>query len=203
MSCPGARVEDEVKAAVGVGADGLVLQGLKTSTITRPEGLLDYCRVPIIAGIPRAREALRERRVLGEVSLISATGTRNGADASKALALGADAVRIDEAALIALGYYNSSSEIAEEGRPNRKIEPGTGIRVAKFINSMTMEIALLARSLGKGDVHSLEYEDLSYGLREWFRGFVRKHMGRPNLSPNTRDGPNSPVIAPQKFRSGC
>jgi len=161
VSCPGARVEDEVKAAVGVGADGLVLQGLKTSTITRPEDLFDYCRVPIIAGIPRAREALRERRVLGEVSLISATGTRNGADAAKALALGADAVRIDEAALIALGYYNSSNEIAEEGRPNRKIEPGTGIRVAKFINSMTMEIALLARSLGKGDVHSLEYEDLS------------------------------------------
>jgi len=36
-----------------------------------------------------------------------------------------------------------------------------GERVAKFINSLTMEVALLARSLGKGDVHSLEYEDLS------------------------------------------
>jgi hypothetical protein len=41
------------------------------------------------------------------------------------------------------------------------VKPESGIRVAKFINSMTMEIALLARSLGKGDVHSLEYEDLS------------------------------------------
>ncbi len=165
VSCPGARVEDEVKAVVSAGADGLVLHGLKTSSpITRPEGLFDYCGVPIIAGIPRAREALRERRLLGEVSLISATGTRNGADASKALALGADAVRIDDAALIALGYYASSSEMAEGGggrRPSRKIRPGAGMRVAKFINSMTMEIALLARSLGKGDVHSLEYEDLS------------------------------------------
>lgn len=158
---PAARVEDEVKAAVRAGADGLVLQGLKTSTVTRPESLLDYCRVPIIAAIPRAREALREKRVLGEVSLISATGTRNGADASKALALGADAVRIDEAALIALGYYNSPNDMATLGRPNQKFRSETGIRVAKFINSMTMEMALLARSLGKGDVHSLEYEDLS------------------------------------------
>lgn len=161
VSFPAARVEDEVKAAVRVGADGLVLQGLKTSIVTEPEGLFDYCRVPIIAAIARAREALREKRVLGEVSLISATGTRNGADASKALALGADAVRIDEAALIALGYYNSPNEMAEGGRSNQKIRPETGIRVAKFINSMTMELALLARSLGKGDVHSLEYEDLS------------------------------------------
>jgi len=45
--------------------------------------------------------------------------------------------------------------------------------------------------------------DHARDLREWFSGFVRKYMGRPNLSPNTRDGPNSPVIAPQKFRSGC
>jgi hypothetical protein len=37
----------------------------------------------------------------------------------------------------------------------------TGERLAKFVNSMTMEMALLARSLGKGDVHSLEFEDLS------------------------------------------
>ncbi len=161
VSFPAARVEDEVKAAIRVGADGLVLQGLKTSTVTEPEGLFDCCRVPTIAAIPRAREALREKKVLGEVSLISATGTRNGADASKALALGADAVRIDEAALIALGHYNSPNEMAEGGWTRQKIRPETGIRVAKFINSMTMEIALLARSLGKGDVHSLEYEDLS------------------------------------------
>ena len=34
-------------------------------------------------------------------------------------------------------------------------------RVANFINSMTMEMALLARSLGKSDVHSLEPEDMA------------------------------------------
>jgi hypothetical protein len=161
VSLPTARVEDEVKAAVRAGADGLVLHGLKTWTVTQPEGLFDYCRVPTIAAIPRAREALRENKVLGEVVLISATGIRNGADASKALALGADAVRIDEAALIGLGYYKSPDELTDGGYSTQKIKPETGIKVAKFINSMTMEIALLARSLGKGDVHSLEYEDLS------------------------------------------
>ena len=44
----------------------------------------------------------------------------------------------------------------------KRLDPDEGAeRVANFINSMTMEMALLTRSLGKGDVHSLEPEDLA------------------------------------------
>jgi CheY-like chemotaxis protein len=160
VGLPAGRVENDVKAAVAAGADGIVLEGLKISTVKESEELLNYCRLPMMAAIPRAREALREIGALGEVNIVAATGIRNGADASKALALGADAVRIDESALIALGYSRSPGE-DEEDNQARRVKPGDGMRVAKFINSMTMEIALLARSLGKGDVHSLEYEDLS------------------------------------------
>ena len=43
----------------------------------------------------------------------------------------------------------------------KRLDPDEGAeRVANFLNSMTMEMALLTRSLGKGDVHSLEPEDL-------------------------------------------
>ena len=43
-----------------------------------------------------------------------------------------------------------------------RLDPDEGAeRVANFINSMTMEMALLTRSLGKSDVHSLEPEDLA------------------------------------------
>jgi dihydroorotate dehydrogenase len=160
------RVEDAVRAVVRARADGIVLEGLNTTRIGAPDALTNYFRLPTIAAIPRAREALRESKVLGEVSLMVMTAIRNGADAAKALALGADAVSIDDSALVAAGYYTASEQIlagtASEASRKRKVNyDKAGERVAKFINSITMEMALLARSLGKGDVHSLEYEDLS------------------------------------------
>jgi glutamate synthase domain-containing protein 2 len=109
-----------------------------------------------------ARKALSEIKLLGKVDIIASTGIRNGADVAKALALGANAVMINESALIALNYppvihgANKSSDYLQKEQFD-----ATGERLAKFINSMTMELALLARSLGKGDVHSLEFEDLS------------------------------------------
>ena len=43
-----------------------------------------------------------------------------------------------------------------------RLDPDEGAdRVANFINSMTMEMTLLTRSLGKSNVHSLEPEDLA------------------------------------------
>ena len=42
-----------------------------------------------------------------------------------------------------------------------RLDPDEGAeRVANFLNSMTMEAALLTRSLGKSDVRSLEPEDM-------------------------------------------
>ena len=165
VSVPAGRLEDEVKAATKVGAAAIVVEGLETKPVSSPAGILNYCRLPLIAAIPRTREILRERGVLGKMSIVAASGIRNGADAAKALALGADAVRIDDSALVALGYYRTLDELLDAAQATRtgtaKVAKGSGIRVAKFINSMVMEIALFARSMGKGDVHSLEYEDLS------------------------------------------
>ncbi len=175
VGIPAGQISDDVRAAAKAGADGIVLEALKSTIGLSPESVLNYCRMPIAPAIARAREALRENKLLGEVNLIAATGIRNGADAAKALALGADSVVINESALIALNYLTpihheltfSPEELIKgkeiQGKElNREPRPDvTGERLAKFMNSMTMEIALLARSLGKGDVHSLEHEDLS------------------------------------------
>jgi glutamate synthase domain-containing protein 2 len=110
------------------------------------------------AAITLAREALRENKSLGEVSLIAGNGIVSGADAAKALALGADAVAIQETALMALSTSTGPARGAR--RSNLGADKG-GERIANYINSMIMEVALLARSLGKGDVHSLEFEDLA------------------------------------------
>ena len=182
------RVADDVKLAAKAGADAIVVDSMVAGTGASAEVLLDHSGIPTVPAIVLAREALRELGLYGEVSLIASGGVRSGADAAKALALGADAVAIGIAALLAL---NCNKEIPgtdfmkEIGVPagycrhchtgkcpvgittqdpelTKRLNPDEGAeRVANFINSMTMEIALLTRSLGKGDVHSLEPEDLA------------------------------------------
>ena len=182
------RVDDDVKLAAKAGADAVVIDSMVAGTGASAEVLLDHSGIPTVPAIVMAREALREMGLYGEVSLIASGGIRSGADAAKALALGADAVAIGIAALIAL---NCNKEIegtdfmSEVGVPagychhchtgkcpvgittqnpvlSSRLDPDEGAeRVANFINSMTMEMALLTRSLGKGDVHSLEPEDLA------------------------------------------
>jgi methylamine---glutamate N-methyltransferase subunit C len=158
------RVKDDVKAALQSGADAILLRGLETIPADSPEGALSFSRMPTVAAIPQAREALRESKALGELNIIASGGIITGADAAKALALGADAVSIRESALIAAGYYRSPEDLLG-GITGRDLSSanasGAAERVAKLVNSITMEMALVARSLGKGDLHSLEYEDLA------------------------------------------
>ena len=177
-----------MKLAAKAGADAIVMDSMVAGTGASAEILLDHSGIPTVPAIVLAREALRELGLYGTVSLIVSGGIRSGADAAKALALGADAVAIGLAALIALncnkeiegvdfekeigvkaGYCNHCQTgrcpvgiTTQDPELEKRLDlEGGARRVANFINSMTMEMTLLARSLGKGDVHSLEPEDLA------------------------------------------
>ncbi len=182
------RVKDDVKLAAKAGADAIVIDSMLAGTGASSEILLDHSGIPTVPAIVLAREALRELGLYGEVSLIASGGIRSGVDAAKALALGADAVAIGIAALIALNCNKDIPEAdfekevgikaghchhcqtglcpvgiaTQNPELEKRLDPEEGaIRVANFINSMTMEMALLTRSLGKSDVHSLEPEDMA------------------------------------------
>ena len=182
------RVDDDVKLAAKAGADAIVVDSMVAGTGASGEVLIDHSGIPTVPAIVMAREALRELGLYGKVSLIASGGIRHGADAAKALALGADAVAIGIGALVALNCNRDIPEsdfINEVGVPagqchhchtgkcpvgittqdpelTKRLDPEEGAeRVANYLNSMTMEMALLTRSLGKGDVHSLEPEDLA------------------------------------------
>ena len=180
------RVADDVKLAVKAGADVIVLDGLEGGTGASPDILLDHTGMPTMPALVEAVRALREIGMLGQVQLVVSGGIRNGVDAAKALALGADAVSIGTAALIAL---NCNKPIYVEDYHALGTEPGAchhchtgrcpvGVttqdpelmarldveeaaeRVVNFINTMTMELQMLARACGKANVHDLEPEDL-------------------------------------------
>src|SRR5947209_10062765 len=96
------RVYDDVKLAAKAGADVVVVDGLEGGTGASPDLLQEHTGIPTLAAVCEARAALEELGLHGVVQLIIAGGIRPGSDAAKALALGADAVYVGTAALIAL-----------------------------------------------------------------------------------------------------
>ena len=96
------RVFDDVKLAAKAGADVIVVDGMEGGTGASPAIFQEHTGIPTLAAVCEARAALEDCGLYGEVQLIIAGGIRDGVDAAKAIALGADAVYIGTAALIAL-----------------------------------------------------------------------------------------------------
>src|SRR6266487_4636581 len=180
------RVFDDVKLAAKAGADVVVVDGMEGGTGASPAILQEHTGIPTLAAVVEARAALRDIGLDGEVQLLISGGIKNGADAAKALALGADAVSIGTAALIAL---NCNAPLYEADYEALGVTPGSchhchtgrcpvGIttqdpelmerlevdsaadRVFNFLQSMTMEMQMFARACGKNAVHDLEAEDM-------------------------------------------
>ena len=181
------RVFDDVKLAVKAGADVVVVDGMEGGTGASPAIMQDHTGIPTLAAVCEARRALEASGVYGEVQLIIAGGIRDGVDAAKAMALGADAIYIGTAALIALNcnkplwvedYHKLGTEPhfchhCHTGRcpvgvttqdpelmARLPIEEAAE-RVTNLLRAMTFEIQMLARSCGKSDVHNLEPEDMA------------------------------------------
>ena len=98
-----ARPYYDTALAVKAGADVVVLDGMQGGTAATQDVFIEHVGIPTLAAIRPAVRALTELDMHRKVQLIVSGGIRNGADVAKALALGADAVSIGTAALIALG----------------------------------------------------------------------------------------------------
>ncbi|MHB1774148.1 MAG: FMN-binding glutamate synthase family protein [Acidimicrobiales bacterium] len=101
------RVTNDVKLAVAAGADVVVVDGMQGGTGATQTVFIEHAGIPTLPAVRLAVEALDEIGKRGEVQLIVSGGIRSGADVAKALALGADAVSIGVASLVALGCNRS------------------------------------------------------------------------------------------------
>ena len=172
--------------AVKAGADAVVLDGMQGGTAATQDVFIEHVGIPILAAIRPAVAALQELGMHRKVQLIVSGGIRGGADVAKALALGADAVSIGTAALIALGDNDPKWEVEyqklgstagayddwHEGLdpagittqdPNlaARLDPVlAGRKLANYLGVLTLEAQTIARACGKSHLHNLEPEDL-------------------------------------------
>jgi glutamate synthase domain-containing protein 2 len=180
------RTYFDVALAVKAGADAIVLDGMQGGTAATQEVFIEHVGIPILAAIPQAVQALVDLGMHREVQLIVSGGIRTGADVAKALALGADAVSIGVAALIALGdnapeheqgyeaigssagYYDQwqagldpAGISTQDPKLAARLDPVEGgRRLANYLRTLTLEAQTLARACGKSHLHNLEPEDL-------------------------------------------
>ena len=182
----GARPYYDTALAVKAGADVVVLDGMQGGTAATQEVFIENVGQPTLACIRPAVDALQDLDSHREVQLVISGGIRNGADVAKALALGADAVSIGSAAMIAIGdndpkwekEYNKLGTTSgayddwHEGNDPagistqnpklmKRLNPiKAGKKLTNYLKVMTLEAQTLARACGKNSLHNLEPEDL-------------------------------------------
>ncbi len=101
-----AAVHNAAAIASGIvraGADIVAIDGFRGGTGAAPQIIRDNVGVPIELALASVDDRLRAEGIRNQCSILCAGGFRNSADIVKAIALGADAVYIGTAALVAMG----------------------------------------------------------------------------------------------------
>jgi methylamine---glutamate N-methyltransferase subunit C len=180
------RTYYDVGLAVKAGADVIVVDGMQGGTAATQNVFIEHVGIPTLPAVRLAVDALTELDMHRKVQLVVSGGIRTGADVAKALALGADAVSIGTAALIAMGdnspeyereyeKIGSSAGYYDDWHAGRdpvgistqdeklaaRFDPEVGGRkIANYLRVLTLEAQTLARACGKSHVLNLEPEDL-------------------------------------------
>lgn len=163
------HIEADLEIVLAAGPDFITIDGRAGATGAAPKVVKDATAIPTIFALARARAFLDKAGAEG-VSLVITGGLRTSADAAKALAMGADAVAVASAALMAAGCqqyricHTGKCPVGittqdPELRARLKIDLSAE-RVANYFKATTHELADFARLTGHNDVHQLSIHDL-------------------------------------------
>lgn len=152
--------------SVRAGADILVIDGFRGGTGAAPLRIRDNVGIPIEFALAAVDAQLRNEGIRNQVSLVVAGSIRNSADVVKAIALGADAVYIGTASLIALGCHLCQK--CYQGKCNwgiattdpylsKRLNPKIGARrAANLIRAWKHEIKEMLGGMGINAIESLK-----------------------------------------------
>ncbi len=169
------HIEADIDFALEAGADYIILDGRGGATGAAPNLFKDNIGVPTIPALARARRHLDASGAL-DVTLVITGGLRTEAHFVKALALGADAVAIANAAIQAAGCLamrachtdNCPVGIAtqKDDLRSRLIVEESARRLERFLGATTHLMKVLARACGHEHLKEFTREDLTTWDRE-------------------------------------
>ena len=168
------RIEKDLAFCVYGEPDFITIDGRGGATGSSPKLLRDSSSVPTIYALYRARKYLDS--IHSDISLVITGGLRVSSDFAKAIAMGADAVAVASAALIAMacqqykicgtGMCPMGIATQDKDLRMRLREDAAAARVANFLNVSLEELKMFARITGHEDLHDLSAEDLCTISRE-------------------------------------
>ncbi|MBI9092409.1 MAG: rubredoxin [Desulfobacterium sp.] len=163
------HLEDDMEIALFAGVDFITIDGRAGGTAAAPKVVKNAASVPTIFALARARRVL-DARGADQVSLIITGGLRVSSDVAKALAMGADAVALGTALMMAVGCQQY--RVCDTGKCpvgiatqdpalRARLDVDTSAaRVANFFKVNTEELKDFARLSGNHDLHDLSVADL-------------------------------------------
>ncbi|AGG06614.1 MULTISPECIES: glutamate synthase-related protein [Dehalococcoides] len=150
---------------VRAGADIVTIDGMRGATGAAPKVIRDNVGIPIELALAAVDSRLREEGIRNQASLVISGGIRNSGDVFKAIALGADAVNIGTAALVALGCHLcqqchtgkcSWGICTSDLALTKRINPEIGAkRLSNLLRGWSLEIKDMLGGLGVNAIESL------------------------------------------------
>ena len=164
-----AAVHNVAAIASGIarsGADIIAIDGFRGGTGAAPTRIRDNVGIPIELALAAVDQRLRDEGIRGNVSIVVGGSIHSSTDVVKAIALGADAVYIGTAALLALGCHLCRScqagkctwGIATQ-RPElvKRLNPDVGCeRLVNLVQAWTHEIKEIMGGMGINSIEALK-----------------------------------------------
>ena len=164
-----AAVHNVAAIASGIarsGADIIAIDGFRGGTGAAPTRIRDNVGIPIELALASVDKRLRDEGIRSNVSIIAGGSIRSSADVVKAVALGADAVYIGSAALMAMGCHlcrtchcgkcnwGIATQIPEL---TKRLDPEVGYkRLVNLMDAWRHEIKEMMGGMGINSIESLK-----------------------------------------------